>query len=262
MYVCMYVCIYVGHMKLIDAAIAYYKQHFHLFRSNYPKNHPCHAADPLVGYTPVIPVLFEICGSPVDKQPLSEDDIRKRLMQFEYHNIQSHMNSNSNNYMYNMNNSNGTSNTTTSSTSSSSIFPSIISNHIQNIHVTITSNTLFIEKSHIFKQCIFIIGVDTMIRLFNSKYYDDSILKMMISLHDIIYTNKCMFIVGGRMHNNTFQTMHDVWSDIDKRVCSGDASNNTNNTNNTIPLYIRNAFHGLSESEYRLDISSTELRNI
>ena len=231
-------------MKLVDASLTYYRTNLDKFKQYYPADHPCNTDS---GYQPVLPVCFEICGAPVDKTPLTMEDVYSRLLQFESGNLTSHMQSNSNNYKYDH---------TAAALSSSTFawnnpFASVLSNGIGNIHCCLTSKSLFVEKSALFRKSIFVIGVDTLVRLFDPKYYQHSAVHMLISLHDIIANNKCMFIVGGRVNNGKFQVLAEAWVDIERSLASSAV---------VIPEYIKQAFHGLSEAEYRLDISSTELR--
>ena len=101
----------------------------------------------------------------------------------------------------------------------------------------------FFEKSHLFPESIFLIGNDTFERLFDLKYYND--IKTNISLPinqnlEIIKENGCKFLVAGRTsENNIF----------------------TNMDSSLIPKKFEFMFSTLKESQFRNDISSTQIRN-
>ena len=103
--------------------------------------------------------------------------------------------------------------------------------------VFLTSAPLFSEKSDIFNNSTFIIGNDTAIRLIDPKYYNDSIELMYGSLQTI-YSNGCDFLVAGRLQDSRFRTISDV----------------------TIPEKFISMFTEIPEEQFRMDLSSTELR--
>jgi len=103
--------------------------------------------------------------------------------------------------------------------------------------VILTCAPLFAEKSTIFKNSTFIIGGDTALRVMDPKYYDNNVQNMYTSLQKI-KDNKCNFLVAGRLQNSGFNTVLDV----------------------VIPEAFTSMFNGIPESQFRMDLSSTELR--
>ena len=103
--------------------------------------------------------------------------------------------------------------------------------------VILTCAPLFAEKSTIFKNSTFIIGGDTALRVMDPKYYDNNVQNMYTSLQKI-KDNKCNFLVAGRLQNSGFNTVFDV----------------------VIPEAFTSMFNGIPESQFRMDLSSTELR--
>lgn len=136
---------------------------------------------------------------------------------------------------------------------------------IANVCVSVTSEPLFLEKSALFKNCEFVVGADTMVRLLNPKYYGDKdriksamgdlspdrILGMqeqsMVAALATIRERGCRFIVGGRATSDApdFVSCEDIL-----------LSNNCK----YLPSEIRSLFEGIDEKEFRVDLSSTELR--
>ena len=96
----------------------------------------------------------------------------------------------------------------------------------------------FREKAVLFPRCTFVIGADTAARVVHPKYYGNDPLEMCEAL-DAIRAAGCQFFVGGR-------------ADADGRfVAVGGLS---------VPAGYRGLFLGVDEGEFRVDISSTELR--
>ena len=112
-----------------------------------------------------------------------------------------------------------------------------ISQFNKNETIFLTSAPLFSEKSEIFKNSTFIIGNDTAGRLVDPKYYKDSIKAMNESLKNI-QKNKCDFLVAGRLKDKDFRTVLDV----------------------DIPENFTSMFREIPENQFRIDLSSTELR--
>ena len=104
--------------------------------------------------------------------------------------------------------------------------------------VAITRAATFEAKARLFPECIFVVGADTAIRILQPRCYGNDPERM----HDALNTiraNGCRFLVGGRL-------------DPDGPFVELDAIG--------IPDEFRDLFMGLSETEFRVDISSTELR--
>ena len=111
--------------------------------------------------------------------------------------------------------------------------------------IIVTKAPRFFEKAAILPGSVFVIGADTAIRLVDTKYYDSEMDKIAV-LSKMIYTHQCHFLVGGRLDSklNRFTTCQD-------EVCRA------------LPRSIFEAgFTFLTESEFRVDLSSTELRQL
>ena len=190
-----------------------------------------------------IPVVFEIAAINADKPPLPRDEIMRRIMQFDLF-----------------------------------LNPLLRAAGLTNIAVCVTSEPFFLQKSGLFSGCNFLIGSDTMSRIIDPKYYGPkaptpqsmsgvpsvatikekeeehlrSVCTMVAALTTIAERG-CHFVVGGRVSssseissNSQFETFRSVCekSDVD------------------IPYsLLHSLFEGLSEEEFRLDLSSTQLRN-
>eukprot|EP01084_Bolivina_argentea_P067043 122195_1 len=115
--------------------------------------------------------------------------------------------------------------------------------------VILTRLPLFIEKAKQFPGCTFAMGSDTAERLLDPRYYGDagSILDMSVALSTLQH-NRCSICIGGRLEGGRsgrdFMTGDHVLA------------------SSQIPPEMRkkNIFHTLSEADFRLDVSSTELR--
>jgi len=106
--------------------------------------------------------------------------------------------------------------------------------------VIISRAPTFVEKSRIFPGCTFVLGSDTAKRLFDKKYYN-AIDSEVFSAMEEIKSRGCKFLVAGRAtHDERFTTLNDI----------------------TIPEGFRSLFQGISESEFRDDVSSSFLRNL
>ena len=98
----------------------------------------------------------------------------------------------------------------------------------------ITNSPTFTEKSSIFKKSIFVVGYDTALRLLDKKYYESDIS----DAYQEIKKNECSFLVTGRY--------------IDKKYYDPNEINYGE---------FKDFFAILPENKFRLDISSTILRN-
>jgi nicotinamide mononucleotide (NMN) deamidase PncC len=104
--------------------------------------------------------------------------------------------------------------------------------------VLVTSTALFAQKSALFSGCTFVIGYDTAVRLLDPKYYDNNSKLMYRSMHQIM-ENNCDFLVAGRFNKNNFMGLPSI----------------------NIPLAFSDMFAEIPESEFRIDVSSTDIRN-
>ena len=103
--------------------------------------------------------------------------------------------------------------------------------------IVLTRVPVFYKKADLLPGCTFIIGVDTAVRLFDPRYYEDSKSKMLLALEQMRQQN-CCFLVAGRMDGDTFQTLSDI----------------------RIPDGFHSMFTAIPESAFRSDLSSTLIR--
>ena len=190
-----------------------------------------------------IPVVFEIAAVNADKPPIPRDEIIRRVMQFDPF-----------------------------------VNEALLAAGLTNVAVCVTSEPLFLQKSKLFRDCNFLIGSDTMARIINPKYYyaepaeegqsdlsvegkarkaqhlEEQRAYAMVSALSTVVERGCTFVVGGRTANlagavdeaETFQTL--------ESICEASAVNLPSTLLSTL-------FQGLSEEEFRVDLSSTQLRN-
>lgn len=107
----------------------------------------------------------------------------------------------------------------------------------------VTSAPRFTEKSSVLPGATFLIGYDTFVRLLDDRYYPDHAAGAVSPVENslnLIEENGCKFIVAGRLDDRG-----------NFNVLDPDA----------IPARYRAMFRALGESQFRSDISSTELRN-
>ncbi|MCB9077761.1 MAG: hypothetical protein H6631_09235 [Anaerolineaceae bacterium] len=96
---------------------------------------------------------------------------------------------------------------------------------------------LFTQKARIFPNTVFIVGYDTAVRLIEPRFYHDDPAEMQAAFAAIRAAG-CRFFVAGRLKDDRFLT----WRDL------------------ALPDDLRDLFDGFTEQEFRLDLSSTELR--
>ncbi|KAL9185944.1 hypothetical protein ACHAXT_003721 [Thalassiosira profunda] len=124
--------------------------------------------------------------------------------------------------------------------------------------VLLTNAPLFSQKTEILDELLagkaggsasdrrmhFVLGTDTMVRILNPKYYGDSRENMVAALVEM-QEKGVHFIVGGRLEQGT-----------------GDGATFVNGEEEvrSLPPKVQQMFTLLNEGEFRLDISSTELR--
>lgn len=109
----------------------------------------------------------------------------------------------------------------------------------------VTNAQRFTEKSSLIPGAIFVIGMDTYIRLMDGRYYPDHVAGDHSAVEnslDLIYENGCRFIVAGRVDDrNQFTILHDIDFEV--------------------PMRFKDMFTELTETQFRSDLSSTEIRN-
>ena len=100
----------------------------------------------------------------------------------------------------------------------------------------ITRAGKFTEKSKLFPGSTFVLGIDTLIRAFDEKFYQNR--DQMLEELDIFNSNNNSFLVFGREADGKFTTLEDL----------------------NIPEHIKNRFKQVDEESFRYDISSSSLR--
>jgi len=121
--------------------------------------------------------------------------------------------------------------------------PLSIANVIQRLEqfpearVWITNAATFLDKAGLFPNSRFVIGADTAIRLFDQKYYGSP--EAVGEAIDAIETQGCRFVVFGRKIDELFVKPQDI----------------------EIPETARHLFDWIQEEEFRVDVSSTEIRS-
>ena len=109
-------------------------------------------------------------------------------------------------------------------------------NQFENDSWVLTKAGRFIDKAKLFENATFVIGYDTLRRLFNEKYYENSkIMKENLMIFDDFNIN---FLVFGRKDFDKFKSLEDV----------------------DIPAELKPRFTGFDENTFRDDISSSEIR--
>jgi len=103
--------------------------------------------------------------------------------------------------------------------------------------VVVTRAPTFAEKARLMPGSVFVIGADTAERLVDPEYYGGSPGGMLAALR-VIRERRCRFIVAGRVRKGVFVTLDGI----------------------SIPAEFRDLFQQLPESEFRSDVSSTEIR--
>ncbi|KAK9118187.1 hypothetical protein Scep_016280 [Stephania cephalantha] len=134
---------------------------------------------------------FEISASNPDKPPLTVDQIKERVKQFEK----------------------------------------------VGKMVIISSQPYFYKKAELFPGSAFVIGADTAGRLINPKYYNGDYNRMLEVLLGCKNTG-CTFLVGGRNVDGVFKVLEDF----------------------EIPEELKDMFISIPQEIFRMDISSTEIR--
>jgi len=132
---------------------------------------------------------FEICAKNADKPPLTFQEIKRTLDQFD-----------------------------------------------ENDSWVMTSAGRFSEKAEMFPNSVFIIGADTLLRVFDEKFYSSN--KDMNEHVERFNDHNIHFLVFGRKVDDKFISLEDI----------------------NIPSKIRSRCNGFNEGSFRDDISSTEIR--
>lgn len=102
--------------------------------------------------------------------------------------------------------------------------------------VWLTNTPTFVEKARAIGGVTFVVGVDTVLRIGETKYYD-SVAARDASLAELASIG-CRFLVFGRVDGASFKTLDDL----------------------DLPETLATLCDGVTEAEYRQDLSSSELR--
>lgn len=94
----------------------------------------------------------------------------------------------------------------------------------------------FVDKAEIFPGATFVVGADTIVRIAEPRYYGS--VSARDEALDLLAARGCRFLVFGRLHEGRFQTLGDL----------------------TLPPLLAALCDGVPESEFRIDLCSTELR--
>lgn len=104
--------------------------------------------------------------------------------------------------------------------------------------VLVSNAPTFVEKARLYPGATFIVGYDTAERILHPRYYQNSYDNMLAALAEIRQRG-CRFLVAGRVdESGAFRDLTDL----------------------NIPPSFHNMFLGIPDSQFRKDISSTELR--
>ena len=95
----------------------------------------------------------------------------------------------------------------------------------------------FIEKSRLFPEVIFVVGVDTMIRIADPKYYANNLYQRDRMIAELIEHGH-RFLVFGRLTRSAYQTLSQI----------------------ELPDRLRRLCDQVTEAQFRADIASTVLR--
>lgn len=120
---------------------------------------------------------------------------------------------------------------------------------LQNVAVMFTRAPKFADKSRILKDCMFIVGMDTMERILNPTYYETDKVVLSVII-EIVAENKCSFVVGGR-HNKEGEFVTLTTEFLIEKL-------------GFLPWHLfpsRLSFVALTEDEFCINMSSTEIRS-
>ena len=105
--------------------------------------------------------------------------------------------------------------------------------------IVLTDAPTFRAKAALFPRCTFVVGVDTIARIANPKYYSGEAGNYSAAI-DQIANHGCRFLVFGREIAGRFRTLSDL----------------------ELPPALRALCEEVSADEFREDVSSTELRRV
>ena len=103
--------------------------------------------------------------------------------------------------------------------------------------LAVTRAATFVEKSRLFPGAVFVVGIDTAIRIIEERYYADAgCTAALAEMHE----RGCRFLVAPRVHAGRFLRLGEL----------------------TIPRSLPPLFSELPESLFRSDLSSTAIRGV
>ncbi len=103
--------------------------------------------------------------------------------------------------------------------------------------VVLSRAPLFVQKAQLFPGCTFVIGYDTAIRIIDPRYYGGEAERD--AAFAAIAAQGCSFLVAGRVRDGVFRTLADI----------------------DMPSLLRPLFRELPERLFRVDLSSTAIRD-
>jgi nicotinamide mononucleotide (NMN) deamidase PncC len=110
-------------------------------------------------------------------------------------------------------------------------------NAIEDSDVWLTNQANFVDKAELFPQATFVLGTDTMTRIGEPRFYDDSLQKRDEAIRRLQELD-IRFLVLGRLEGQRFVSLDDL----------------------SLPPSLHTLCQGVPESVYRNDLSSTQLR--
>jgi hypothetical protein len=104
--------------------------------------------------------------------------------------------------------------------------------------ICLTKASRFTEKATLFPHGRFIVGADTIIRIGDSRYYEKSAHRRDTAIEQL-HELQIRFLVFGRVINEFYEAAHQL----------------------PLPGRLKDLCDSVSETDFRRDISSTQLRN-
>ncbi len=107
----------------------------------------------------------------------------------------------------------------------------------KNDAVWLTRAATFVEKSRLFPGATFLVGADTIVRIGQSRYYSGDPAACEAAIREIA-SHGCRFLVFPRVDHAVLRTLQEI----------------------ELPPALRQLCDGIAPVEFRVDISSTQLR--
>lgn len=106
-------------------------------------------------------------------------------------------------------------------------------------HLWLTRAPTFRDKARLFPGTLFVVGIDTLLRIDAARYYADSAERA--AAIEEIASHRCRFLVFGRQHSR------EGYRTLEKAAVGSD---------------LQSLCTGVSETAFRVDVSSTQLRGM